>query len=609
MTLLALMSGVATGQDICVEKIPSPDRSKPLSRKVVEEALDREEYPSALIPEQYLFERRVPTKGIYYDLEGRRYRWNDVDRILIQHPEVLSHWYDRRRFAMNFSRLSAAAPGDPRIPQLRHELAQFTASILCGFNLYQSRGRSDKRVDVELAEVSIVTGQVDRTGPFFTESEEYSLRVPSPTEAPFPLVSVREIGRQKLENGIEIVAVADPGLMTAAVVHRFEVGSASDPEGAGGAAHLVEHLVFETRAGREHGGFLGRVGGISNAHTTWDYTTYESELDAEALDDLLKLERARFSDLAIDGERTNIAKEVVLEELALHTESSAEAYSESLTWSALFGEHAFGHSPGGVAAELVTVDADVASAFFDRWYGPENLRIAVASPYESEAVIAAVAKLYEGMPTGAETPNIARLPKTSNQQEVLALPSTGLGGTGRVYSLDPPCTEVQEASCAREHAVREVFLETLSGSAVDAANERLAAVIHGRGGGYDPRYQSVEATIMARDGLTGGTVLFEIVASPELRAVIREDLASRAMETVHVRGSWLTADAVRGAQNRLRLHGYVLRSSPLAIAMAYADPTTPDPDTLDAALKKVDVSTVLRLSRLFTEDNGRRTTR
>ncbi len=103
---------------------------------------------------------------------------------------------------------------------------------------------------------------------------------------------------------------------------RYPVGSANDPPGKEGLAHLVEHMLFaveyqtsghKTTIAAE----LGRIALGWNAETATDYTDYETVASPAALDDVFALESARIA-LGCGGLSKDIferEREIVLNEL------------------------------------------------------------------------------------------------------------------------------------------------------------------------------------------------------------------------------------------------------------------------------------------------------
>lgn len=98
--------------------------------------------------------------------------------------------------------------------------------------------------------------------------------------------------------GYRFVALPEPAASVVRVMVRYPVGSADDPPGKEGLAHLVEHLLFDVEIPRKDAvtsisAELGRLSIGHNAHTAEDHTDYETIAPPEALPELLALEADR----------------------------------------------------------------------------------------------------------------------------------------------------------------------------------------------------------------------------------------------------------------------------------------------------------------------------
>ena len=94
-----------------------------------------------------------------------------------------------------------------------------------------------------------------------------------------------------LDNGLEALVVSDPCADKAAAALNVNVGSADDPDGRPGLAHLLEHMLFlGTRkypdAG-EYSRFLAEHGGGDNAATSFAHTIYFFDVGAAHLEGAL----------------------------------------------------------------------------------------------------------------------------------------------------------------------------------------------------------------------------------------------------------------------------------------------------------------------------------
>lgn len=106
------------------------------------------------------------------------------------------------------------------------------------------------------------------------------------------------IRRWRLANGLRVLALADHELPLVATCMVYDTGSAEDPEGRCGLAHLVEHLVFrgDSRRTVSHPAMIERRGGESNAVTSHDATRYTQLLPGHQLALALWIETRRMAE-------------------------------------------------------------------------------------------------------------------------------------------------------------------------------------------------------------------------------------------------------------------------------------------------------------------------
>src|SRR5207248_9963577 len=101
-----------------------------------------------------------------------------------------------------------------------------------------------------------------------------------------------------LSNGLTVAVDPLPGAESVALGLYASVGSRAEPERLGGAAHLVEHMVFKGAGGRDTRALAGAiedVGGSLNAWTARDQTVFHGRvlsgdlpLVAELIADLVR---------------------------------------------------------------------------------------------------------------------------------------------------------------------------------------------------------------------------------------------------------------------------------------------------------------------------------
>ncbi len=143
--------------------------------------------------------------------------------------------------------------------------------------------------------------------------------------------------RFESSNGYVFVVLPDPSAHMVRVDVRYPVGSARDPAGKEGVAHLVEHLLFAVEVPRGSGttsisAELGRLAYYWNAETALDYTHYVAQGAPASLDGLLQLEteRTRVGCHGITPAVFEREKEIVADELKQRRGASGSVLARRL---------------------------------------------------------------------------------------------------------------------------------------------------------------------------------------------------------------------------------------------------------------------------------------
>ena len=128
-----------------------------------------------------------------------------------------------------------------------------------------------------------------------------------------PLITFR------LENGLRVTLAPDRTVPAVSVNLWYHVGSAHEPEGRTGFAHLFEHMLFqgsENVGSNEHFELIQRAGGTLNGSTWLDRTNYYETVPANYLELALWLEADRMGRLlpAMTQEKLDTQRDVVKNE-------------------------------------------------------------------------------------------------------------------------------------------------------------------------------------------------------------------------------------------------------------------------------------------------------
>jgi zinc protease len=193
-------------------------------------------------------------------------------------------------------------------------------------------------------------------------------------------------------SGLQIVVERDPTAPLIAVALVVDAGSAADPPGREGLAHLVEHLSFRARTDgqRSHSDLLDVAGaGTWNAFTTTDLTLYYALASADAAQDLITLEisRALAPLKGIDAAAFDVEREVVRNELRERNEQGRVSAVDTELRRALYpGSSSYSRPVIGTEASVSALTLEDAQAFAQKHYLPRKMTLVIAGDLKLEEV-------------------------------------------------------------------------------------------------------------------------------------------------------------------------------------------------------------------------------
>ena len=200
-----------------------------------------------------------------------------------------------------------------------------------------------------------------------------------------------------LDNGLTLIVKPDRRAPTAVHMLWVRVGAMDEVDGTSGVAHLLEHLMFkgtDTLAPGEFSRRVAALGGRENAFTSQDYTGYYQQVPAARLADVMALEADRFAHNRYSDEEFAKELAVVKEERRLRVDDSPRALMAEQQMAATFAAAPYRRPVIGWMGDLDALTAEVARAFFQRWYVPANAAVVVAGDVDPQAVLALARKTY-----------------------------------------------------------------------------------------------------------------------------------------------------------------------------------------------------------------------
>jgi len=184
----------------------------------------------------------------------------------------------------------------------------------------------------------------------------------------------------------------------------YRVGSRDEIPGITGISHWVEHMQFKGTP-QFPGGVLdkaiSRHGGVWNAFTSQDWTTYYETLPADKIDLALRLEADRMGNSSFDPTEVEAERTVIISERQGSENEPMYRLGEE-TRAAAFRVHAYHHDVIGDLADLKSINVEDLYNHYRTYYVPNNAVLTIAGDFDTESVLARLHQLYEPITQGEE---------------------------------------------------------------------------------------------------------------------------------------------------------------------------------------------------------------
>ena len=222
-----------------------------------------------------------------------------------------------------------------------------------------------------------------------------------------------------LDNGLEVILARDATAPTVAVDIWFRVGSANDPEGKSGFAHLFEHMMFE---GSPHvpGGTMDQllepVGGSSNAYVGADYTAYYDTVPSHQLPLALWIEADRMGGLNITQESLDNQRAIVIEELQRSYDNRPYGSAVKALITVPYSYEPYKRPAIGNIDDVNSAQIEDVFAFHRSYYVPNNATLVVAGDIEFDTTRELIEELFGPIPRGDDPPALPEFVPVDQQE-------------------------------------------------------------------------------------------------------------------------------------------------------------------------------------------------
>lgn len=221
---------------------------------------------------------------------------------------------------------------------------------------------------------------------------------PPPVEPP-PESFVTE---HVLENGFRVFLAEQPGSGLVASHVFVGAGAMRETPELNGAAHFLEHLLFNGTSSmtqEELYAAVDRIGAYNNASTRKDHAVFMFVVGREHAREGFQIQADMLYDSTLPADKFEKERGIVQEEIAKDL-SGASYIAEGLIDSVFFQGTSYARPILGTPASIDGLDRDAVRAYYERYYVPGNTTAMILGDFETDEMLEIVRATFGAAPAG-----------------------------------------------------------------------------------------------------------------------------------------------------------------------------------------------------------------
>lgn len=230
------------------------------------------------------------------------------------------------------------------------------------------------------------------------------------------------IKEHRLKNGLKVLIIEDHKAPLATFQIWYRVGSVNEPPGKTGMSHLLEHMMFKGTpkyGSKQFSNIIARNGGMDNAFTTKEYTTYFQTISSDRINLSIELEADRMANLLLDPKEVAAERNVVMEERRMRYEDDPQSAVYEDTIAAAFKAHPYRWPVIGWMSDIASIQRDDLYKYYKAYYAPDNAFIVVSGDVDPESILRKVEKEFGGVPaSNIRTPHRTDEPEQQGTRRI-----------------------------------------------------------------------------------------------------------------------------------------------------------------------------------------------
>jgi zinc protease len=219
-------------------------------------------------------------------------------------------------------------------------------------------------------------------------------------------MAMEAITKTTLKNGMQLILRERHNAPVASFWIYYRVGSRNELPGRTGISHWVEHMLFKGTERFPQGEMdkaVARAGGVFNAMTSQDWTTYYATFPSDRIDLALEIESDRMANSIFDPEETESERTVIISERE-GSENSPFYLLQEEVQAAAHPAHSYHHPIIGWKSDLLTMTREDLYSHYRTFYTANNAIAVVVGDFETEAMLAKLEAFFGDLPPGPAIP-------------------------------------------------------------------------------------------------------------------------------------------------------------------------------------------------------------
>lgn len=212
--------------------------------------------------------------------------------------------------------------------------------------------------------------------------------------AQLPALGSGQVSERTLSNGLSVVVKEERQWPVVSLGVFIRAGSLHEAPGQEGAAHLLEHLLFETAddGGAKLAPQIEAIGGRIAATTMRDFVQVNVTVASRYLEEVLPLVIRAVFEAELNEQALKREIEVVKREMAERQER-ADLYLHDMLWGLAFREHPYGRPIGGRPEDIDRLSLKVLENFRATHYVPGNISMVAVGDVDSQWLVSRLNEL------------------------------------------------------------------------------------------------------------------------------------------------------------------------------------------------------------------------